>query len=151
MIRTAPRSWAPTKYMIMYFNPGIVKYNGECGHIQAVVNMCPILRLQRKGRVPHHKKGRMQELHATCDKMESLWVLAKPESISVTLFWVQKPSDLTCLVTSFAEVDQYSKPQPLMMHSVNQLLQNIHGRTSHSLILFRHFTKSECGIWCREC
>ena len=73
----------------------------------------------------------MDELQAKCDELEEMGVLAKPESVGVVAeylspsFLVKKPSGGHRLVTAFAEVAKYSKPQPSLMPNVDNTLRQI--------------------------
>ena len=113
------------------FDPYISGYNGYSGDIKGTVNIGPVLPPQRKGRVPQYSKNRMDELQSKCDELESMGVLAKPEDVGVVAeylspsFLVKKPSGGTRLVTAFAEVAKYSKPQPSLMPNVDNTLRQI--------------------------
>ena len=113
------------------FNPQISKYNGASGKIEAVVNMGPVLPPQRKGRLPHYNRDKLNDLQQKFDELEESGVFAKPEEVGVTVeylnlsFLVQKPSGGTRLVTSFGEVGQYSKPQPSLMPNIDDTLRAI--------------------------
>ena len=73
----------------------------------------------------------MDELQAKCDELEEMGVLAKPESVGVVAeylspsFLVKKPSGGHPLVTAFAEVAKYLKPQPSLMPNVEDTLRTI--------------------------
>ena len=113
------------------FNPSISKYNGASGNIEATVNMGPTQPPQRKGRVPHYNHDRLVELQNKFDELEAAGVFARPEQVNVSVeylnlsFLVQKPNGGSRLVTSFAEVGQYSKPQPSLMPNVDSVLRDI--------------------------
>jgi len=113
------------------FRPTVSKYNGASGKIEAVVNMGPVLPPQRKGRLPHYNRDTLQELQHKFDELESVGVFAKPEDVNVTVeylnmsFLVRKPNGGSRLVTNFAEVGQYSKPQPSLMPNVDSVLRDI--------------------------
>ena len=113
------------------FNPAISRYNGKSGNIEAVVNIGPALPPQRKGRLPQYNKDSLLDLQAKFDELESAGVFARPEDIGITVeylnisFLVKKPSGGSRLVTSFGEVASYSKPQPSLMPSVDQVLRDI--------------------------
>ena len=98
------------------FSPHISKYNGASGNIEAKVNMGPTLPPQRKGRLPHYNRERLDTLQQKFDELEKSGVFAKPEQVGVTVeylnmsFLVKKPNGGERLVTSFGEVGQYSKP-----------------------------------------
>jgi hypothetical protein len=71
------------------------------------------------------------ELQQKCDDLEELGVLRKPEDIDIVAeylnpsFLVKKPSGNFRLVTAFAEVGRYSKPQPALMPDVDSTLRQI--------------------------
>ena len=113
------------------FNPAISRYNGKSGNIEAIVNIGPTLPPQRKGRLPQYNKDSLVELQQKFDELESAGVFAKPEEVGIVIeylnisFLVKKPSGGSRLVTSFGEVASYSKPQPSLMPSVDQVLRDI--------------------------
>lgn len=113
------------------FRPGVSKYNGASGNIEAHVNMGPVLPPQRKGRMPSYSQDKLLELQTKFDELEAEGVFAKPEQAHVAVeylnlsFLIKKPSGGTRLVTSFAEVGQYSKPQPSLMPDVDSTLRSI--------------------------
>ena len=113
------------------FNPKFTGYNGSSGNVSGVVNMGPILPPQRKGRLPQYNKNKLQELQSRFDELEELGVFVKPEDVSITgeylnpSFLVKKPSGGTRLVTAFADVGRYSKPQPSLMPDVDTTLRQI--------------------------
>ena len=113
------------------FDPKIEHYNGACGPFEAVVNIGPVQPLQRKGRIPQYNRDRLIDLQREMDDLESRGVLVKPEEVGVSVeylnpsFLVKKQSGGFRLVTAFAEVGQYSKPQPSLMPDVNSTLRTI--------------------------
>ena len=106
-------------------------YNGAYGPIKAVVNMGPVQPPQRKGRIPQYSRNRLVELQHKFDELELMGVFQKPEDIGITAeyvnpsFLVDKPSGGTRLVTAFAEVGRYAKPQPSLMPDVNSTLLQV--------------------------
>ncbi|CAG2238456.1 unnamed protein product [Mytilus edulis] len=89
------------------FSPNFEGYNGEIGPFEASVNMGPVQPPQRKG------------------------VFRKPEDVGISVeyinpsFLVKKASGGFRLVTAFADVGRYSKPQPSLMPDVDSTLRTI--------------------------
>ena len=112
------------------FSPDITGYNGAYGPFKAVVNMGPVQPPQRKGRVPQYARDRLVELQAKFDALEGT-VFKKPEDIGITVeylnpsFLVKKTSGDFRLVTAFADVGRYCKPQPSLMPDVDSTLRTI--------------------------
>ncbi len=106
-------------------------YNGACGPFEAVVNMGPVLPPQRKGRVPQYARDRLVDLQQKFDSLEEMGVFRRPEDVGVVAeylnpsFLVKKPTGGFRLVTAFAEVGKYSKPQPSLMPDVDSTLRTI--------------------------
>ncbi len=113
------------------FSPQFRGYNDTAGPFQARVIMGPVLPPQRKGRVPQYSRGQLQELQAQFDALESLGVFRKPEDIDVDveyvspLFLVKKSNGEFRLLTAFADVGRYSKPQQLLKPNVDATLRLI--------------------------
>lgn len=113
------------------FDPRFPGYNGAVGPFKAVVNMGPVQPPQRKGRLPLYARDKLQELQHKFDELEDAGVFAKPEDVGVTVeylnpsFLVKKPSGGYRLVTAFADVGRYSKPQPSLMPDVDSTLRSI--------------------------
>ena len=113
------------------FNPDITGYNGAAGPIQASVNIGPVQPPQRKGRVPQYSRNQLVELQAKFDELEQAEVFRRPEDLGITVeylnpsFLVKKPSGGHRLVTAFADVARYSKPQPSLMPDVDSTLRTI--------------------------
>jgi len=113
------------------FGPDIPGYNGAAGPIEAHVNMGPVEPPQRKGRLPQYSRGQLVELQTKFDELEHDGVFKKPEDIGLTVeylnpsFLVKKPSGGHRLVTAFADVGRYSKPQPSLMPDVDSTLRTI--------------------------
>ena len=113
------------------FNPDITGYNGAAGPIQASVNIGPVQPPQRKGRVPQYSRNQLVELQAKFDELEQAEVFRRPEDLGITVeylnpsFLVKKPSGGHRLVTAFADVVRYSKPQPSLMPDVDSTLRTI--------------------------
>ena len=105
-------------------------YNGKSGPLQIVINMGPTQPPQRKGRLPLYNDAFKQEMQQICDSLEGT-VLLKPEEVGVTAeyinpsFLVKKTSGKKRLVTAFAEVGSYSKPQPALMTDTNSVIRKI--------------------------
>ena len=113
------------------FDPTITGYNGAVGPFEAVVNMGPVQPPQRKGRVPQYAHNKLVELQQKFDELEAQGVFKRPEDIGITVeylnpsFLVTKPSGGHRLVTAFADVGRYSKPQPSLLPDVDTTLRTI--------------------------
>ncbi|KAJ8417103.1 hypothetical protein AAFF_G00283300 [Aldrovandia affinis] len=113
------------------FDPQFKGYNGAVGPFQAKVNMGPVQPPQRKGRVPQYSRGQLQELQAQFDMLEGMSVFKKPEDVDVSVeyvnpsFLIKKPGGGFRLVTAFADVGRYSKPQPSLMPDADSTLRLI--------------------------
>ena len=113
------------------FDPNIKGYNGAEGPFEARVNMGPVEPPQRKGRLPQYARHQLVELQQKFDELEALGVFSRPEDINVTVeylnpsFLVKKPNGGSRLVTAFADVGRYSKPQPSLMPDVDSTLRHI--------------------------
>ena len=113
------------------FSPDITGYNGAAGPIQASVNIGPVQPPQRKGLVPQYSRNQLVELQAKFDELEQAEVFRRPEDLGITVeylnpsFLVKKPSGGYKLVTAFADVARYSKPQPSLMPDVDSTLRTI--------------------------
>ena len=119
------------------FDTKIRGYNGSMDPFEATINMgaiqppSPIPPTKHKGRVSQCARNKVLELHRKFDKLENQGVFARPESCGITAEYLN-PSFLvkkTCggfrLVTAFAEVGRYSKPQPSLMPDVDSTLRSI--------------------------
>lgn len=113
------------------FDPAFKGYNGSAGPFEAVVNMGPVQPPQRKGRLPMYARPSLVELQDKFDELESIGVFARPEDVGITVeylnpsFLVKKPSGGFRLVTAFADVGRYSKPQPSLLPDVDSTLRHI--------------------------
>ena len=113
------------------FNPNFPGYNGAVGPIEAVVNMGPTLPPQRKGRLPQYARNKLEELQDKFDELEKAGVFVKPEDHNIVAeylnpsFLIKKSSGGTRLITAFAEVGRYAKPQPSLMPNVDSTLRQI--------------------------
>lgn len=113
------------------FNPTLTGYNGALGKFEATINMGPVQPPQRKGRVPQYSRDKLVELQQKFDELETQGVFCRPEEINITAeylnpsFLVKKASGGFRLVTAFADVGRYSKPQPSLMPDVDSTLRNI--------------------------
>jgi len=115
------------------FSPEYSTYNHRFGRFEAVVNMGSVKPPQRKGRVPQYSRDKLVQLQQQFDELEACGVLAKPESIGVTVeylnpsFLVKKPNSDSefRFVTAFTEVGKYCKPQPSLMPNVDSTLRAI--------------------------
>ena len=105
-------------------------YNGNSGPLEVVINMGPSLPPSRKGRLPLYNNETKIEMQKICDDLEGT-VLVKPEEVGITCeylnpsFLVKKSSGKKRLVTAFAEVGSYAKPQPALMPDTNTVLRQI--------------------------
>jgi hypothetical protein len=106
-------------------------YNGAAGPFQAQVNMGPTKPPQRKGRIPQYSKNKLVTLQEKFDELEQAGVFAKPEDVGISVeyvnpsFLIAKSSGGHRLVTAFADVGRYSKPQPCLMPDVDSTLRQI--------------------------
>ena len=93
--------------------------------------MGPVKPPQRKGRVPQYNKQLLSTLQEKFDHLEGCGVFVKPEDVGVNVeyvnppFLVKKPSGGFRLLTAFADVGRYSKPQPPLMPYVDSTLPQI--------------------------
>ena len=91
--------------------------------------MGPVEPPQRKGRLPQYARGKLVELQEKFDKLEELGVFKRPEDIGISVeylnpsFLVKKPNGGSRLVTAFADVGRYSKPQPALLPDVDSTLR----------------------------
>jgi hypothetical protein len=113
------------------FDPDFKGYNGSAGPFKANVNMGPVQPPQRKGRVPQYSRDKLEELQEKFDHLEAQGVFKRPEDAGVRVeyvnpsFLVKKSSGGYRLVTAFADVGRYSKPQPALMPDVDSTLRQI--------------------------
>ena len=113
------------------FNPKIEGYNGSSGPFQAVVNMGPVQPPQRKGRISQYSRDKLTERQKKFDDLEEVGVFVSPEDVDVAVeylnpsFLIKKPNGSFRLVTAFADVGRYSKPQPSLMPDVDSILRQI--------------------------
>ncbi|KAL9978907.1 hypothetical protein ACROYT_G016491 [Oculina patagonica] len=113
------------------FDPNIKGYNGSAGPFEARVNMGPVEPPQRKGRLPQYARHQLLELQQKFDELETLGVFRRPEDINVAVeylnpsFLIKKANGGYRLVTAFADVGRYSKPQPSLMPDVDSTLRLI--------------------------
>ena len=93
--------------------------------------MGPVQPPQRKGRMPQYSKDKLVELQNKFDELEYKEVFRRPEDLEVSVeyinpsFLVKKPSGGYRLVTAFADVGRYSKPQPSLMPDVDSILRTV--------------------------
>ena len=113
------------------FDPKIKGYNGSVGPFEARVNMGPVEPPQRKGRLPQYARNQLLELQHKFDELEALGVFHRPEDINIAVeylslsFLIKKANSGYRLVTAFADVGRYSKPQPSLMLDVDSTLRLI--------------------------
>ncbi|XP_073234993.1 uncharacterized protein [Porites lutea] len=121
------------------FDPQFPGYNGSAGPYQAKVNMGPVEPPQRKGRLPQYARDKLVELQEKFDHLEQLGVFQRPEDVGITVeylnpsFLVKKPNGGSRLVTAFADVGRYSKPQPSLLPDVDSTLRRI-AQWSHIIV-----------------
>ena len=93
--------------------------------------MGPVQPPQRKGKVPQYDRNKLVELQQRFDDLENHGVFRRPEDVDVVAeylnpsFLVRKPRGGFRLVTAFADVGRYCKPQPSLMPDVDSTLRNI--------------------------
>ena len=113
------------------FSTTLGMYNGYFGPFEAVVNMGPVQPPQRKGRVPQYSRDKLLELQEKFDTLETAGVFKKPEDVGIVAeylnpsFLIKKPNGSYRLVTAFADVGRYTKPQPALMPDVDSTLRQI--------------------------
>ena len=79
--------------------------------------MGPVEPLQQKGRLPQYVHHQLLELQQKFDELETLGVFKRPKDINIPVeylnpsFLIKKRSGGYRLVTAFADVGCYSKPQ----------------------------------------
>ena len=116
---------------INVFNSVFRGYNGASGQFKAHVNMGPTLPPQRKGKLLQYSRNRLLELQDKFDELESLGVIARAEDHNMKIeylspsFLVKKPNGSFRMVTAFADVGRYSKPQLSVLPDVNETLRQI--------------------------
>ena len=140
-VKIDPDSMIPESYRTKFhnlvktynevFSPELPGYNGAFGKFEATINMGPVQPPQRKGRVPQYSHNNLEELQQKFDELEKQGVFCTPDKKNVTAeylnpsFLVKKPNGGFRLVTAFADVGRYSKPQPSLMPDVDSTLRNI--------------------------
>ena len=93
--------------------------------------MGPVEPPQRKGRLPQYARNQLLELQHKFDELEALGVVRRPEDINIAVeylnpsFLIKKAKGGYRLVTAFADVGRYSKPQPSLMPDVDSTLRLI--------------------------
>ena len=113
------------------FSPSFKGYNGALGPFKGEVNMGPVLPPQRKGRLPQYSRNQLEELQRQFDELEEIGVFQRPEDVGVNVeylnpsFLVKKPNGGFRLVTAFADVGRYAKPQPSLLPDVDNTLRQI--------------------------
>lgn len=112
------------------FGPAISGYNGAVGQFEAVVSMDPVQPPQRKGRLQQYAHNRLV-WSSKFDELEAQRVFERPKNIEVTAeylnpsFLVNKPKGGHRLVTAFADIWRYSKPQPSLLPDFNSTLRTM--------------------------
>ena len=101
--------------------------------------MGPVKLPQQKGRLPQYARDKLVELQEKFDNLEQLGVFQRPEDVGITVeylnpsFLVKKPNGGSRLVTAFADVGRYSKPQPSLLPDVDSTLRRI-AQWSHIIV-----------------
>lgn len=114
------------------------------GILEAKVNS-PVQPPQRKGRVPKYSNNQLDILQQKFDELENFGVLKRPEDVGITVeyvnpsFLIKKPNGSFRLVTVFADVGRYSKPQPSLMPDIDSTLRQI---AKWKFIVITDLTKS---------
>lgn len=127
------------------FNPNFKGYNGTVGPLEAKVNMGPVQPPQRKGRVPQYSKNQLDTLQQKFDVLENIGEFKRPEDVGITVeyvnhsFLIKKPNGSFRLVTAFANIGRYSKPQPSLMPNIDSTLRQI---AQWKFIVITDLTKS---------
>ena len=113
------------------FSPTIGCYNGYSGPFTHRINMSESLPPQRRGRIPLYSRSNLELLQMKFDELYHQGVFKKPEDLSLTTeyvspsFLVAKSSGGHRLVTAFAELGQFAKPQPSIMPSVDDIIRHL--------------------------
>ena len=98
---------------------------------EARVNMGPVEPPQQKGRLPQYACHQLLESQQKFDELKELGIFKCPEDINIPVeylnlsFLMKKPNSGYRLVTAFANVGHYSKPQPSVMPDVDSNLRLI--------------------------
>jgi hypothetical protein len=85
--------------------------------------MGPVQPPPRKGRLPQYAPNKLVELQHKFDELESLGIFQPPENLGITVEYlnpsllIEKSSGGHRLVTDFADVGRYSKPEPRLSQS----------------------------------
>ena len=101
--------------------------------------MGPVEPPQRKGRLPQYARDKLIERQEKFDYVEQLGVFQRPEDVDITVeylnpsFLVKKSNGGCRLVTAFADVGRYSKPQPSLLPDVDSTLRRI-AQWSHIIV-----------------
>ena len=113
------------------FSSTIGCYNGHSGPFTHKINMSDSLPPQRRGRIPLYTRNNLELLQMKFDELYHQGVFKKPEDLSLTAEYVS-PSFLVAksagghrLVTAFAELGQFAKPQPSIMPSVDDIIRHL--------------------------
>jgi len=112
-------------------DPNIKGYNGSVGPFEARVNMGPVEPPEQKGQLPQYAHHQLMELQQKFGKLEALGVFRRPEDLNVAVeylnlsFLIKKANSGYRLVTTFADVGHYRKPEPSLMPDVDSTLRLI--------------------------
>ena len=120
-------------------DPQFVAYNGAACPYQAKDNMGPVEPQQQEGCLPHYARDKLIDIQEKFEYLEKLGIFQRPEDVGITVaylnpsFLVKKPIGGSRLVTAFADVGRYSRPQPSLMSDVDSTLPRI-AQWSHIII-----------------
>ena len=112
--------------------------------------MGPVEPPQRKGCLPQYARDKLIELQEKFDNLEHLGVFCRPEDVDITVeylnpsFLVKKPNCGSRLVTAFADVGRYSKPQPSLLPDVDSTLRLTDLTSAFYQIPFLLFIRMPC-------
>ena len=92
--------------------------------------MGPVEPPQRKGRLPQYARDKLVELQEKFDHLEQLGVFQRHEDVGITVEYLNGGSRV---VTAFADVGRYSKPQPSLLPDMDSTLRHI-AQWSHIIV-----------------
>ncbi|XP_068703830.1 uncharacterized protein [Montipora foliosa] len=118
----------PAKCQVRIQDSEVVHYEHKSDPTTASHAVCPPLKKRPRSQ---YSRNQLVELQAKFDELEQAKVFRRPEDLGITVeylnpsFLVKKPSGGHRLVTAFADVARYSKPQPSLMPDVDSILRTI--------------------------
>ncbi|KAK2565565.1 hypothetical protein P5673_010689 [Acropora cervicornis] len=98
-----------------------------------------------------YARNKLVELQEKFDQLEELGVFKHPEDIGISIeylnpsFLVKKQSGGYRLITAFADVGRYSKPQPSVMPDVDSTLRHI-AQWKHLMSTFQALEELMCRV-----